>query len=251
MPSRGAVVLAAVGLVLLPAPVYAGAVDIASTDRVATGYSADRVDIDDADTRDRLVEAFGHEVTVYPYHVADAPTNRYNAPNRTATVLRRAYRRDAVRVTDEAVRADVALIAAEVGFVALDADHGPRRLVVERSGDAVVVSTRTASTAAVFDAVRSEAVVHYDELPAAERTTVDRVLNASTTDDGYYRPVRDEPHPFPAVVEKGDDNYFVRSTIVVDDYDAGGRILGMLGSGVGVVSLLASGVVALFDRRDD
>lgn len=252
MPSRPVLALLVVGLVLLPSPVYAGVVDSTARDRVPDGYSAERVDPDDPDDRARLAAAFDHEVTVYPYHVADGPPNRYHAPNRTARVLRRAYHGDTVRVTDEAVRADVTLIAAGATFVALDADHGPRRLVLDRSGDAFVVSTRAANASDVFLAVRDEAVVHYEALPPAERATVDRVLNASAGSadtDAYYRPYRDEPHPFPAVVERNGTHYFVRSTIVVDD-NAGDRFFGLLGSGLGLCLLLVGGVVALFERRD-
>jgi hypothetical protein len=63
------------------------------------------------------------------------------------------------------------------------------------------------------------------------------VVNASAggaDEDAYYRTYRDEPHPFPAVVERNGTHYFVRSTVVVDDIDTDGRFLGLLGSGLGL-----------------
>lgn len=252
MPSRPVLALFVVGLLLLPGPVYAGVVDSLDRDRVATGYGAERVDLDDPDTRARLAAEFDHEVTVYPVHVADAPSNRYHAPNRTAEVLRRAYAGRTVRVTDEAVRADITLLAQRAEFVALDADNGPRRLVVDHRDDALLVETRAANASERFAAVRESAVVHYDALPPAEQTTVEKVLNASVGEDrGYYRPYRDEPHPFPAVVEKDGEHYLVRSVITVDDFGPDGLFLGLAGSGVGFVCLLGAVVAAFVERVGD
>jgi hypothetical protein len=248
MPSRPAIALLVVGLLLLPGPVYAAAVESVDTDRVSSGYHAERIDLADPEVRAELVEQFSWRMTVFPSHVADG-SSRYNAPDRTAAVLRRAYRtNDSVRVTDEAVRADLVLLDAEADFVALDADNGPRRLVVDRSDDAAVVSITPVPTAVRFEMVRDEIVVRYESLPPAERDTVDRVLRTTGDEDAYYRPYEDEPHPFPAVVEKDGEHYLVRSVITVDDFGTDGRFAGLVASGIGVVCLLAGGAVALVGR---
>ena len=249
MSSRFAFVLLAVGLVLLPGPAYAFALDAVDTDRSSSGYSAERIDLDDPDTRARLAERFHRRVTVYTSHVANGPSNRYNAPTRTAEVLGRAYRTNgSIRVTDDAVRADLTLLDEESSFVALDAERGPRRLVVNRSGDAVVVSTRRASLAERFEAVRDDLLVPYESLSRAERATVDRALETTGDDGAYYRPYEDDPHPFPAVVEKDGEHYLVRSTVSIDDFGPDGLFVGLVGSGVGLVCLLAGGAVALVGR---
>jgi hypothetical protein len=251
MPSRPAVALVAVGLLLLPGPVYAGFVDSLPPDRGPDGYGAERVDLDNPDTRTRLAETFGREVTVLLSHVTDSPPDRYRAPNRTGAVLERAYRGGGpVRITDDAVRRDVASIAANASFVRPDGDHDPRRLVLDRSGDALLVTTRETDASAVFRAVRDEVVVDYASLPPAERVTVDRVLNTTGSERAYYRPYENEPHPpFPAIVEKGGEHYLVRSTVVVDDFGPDGLFAGLLATGLGLVSLLAGGTLTFVGPR--
>lgn len=253
MPSRPVLALVVAGFLLLPGPVYAGVVDSTTPDRVPDGYSAERVDLDDSDTRAELAEAFGDEVTVYLYHVDDSPPDRYRAPNRTADVLRRAYYENgSVRVTDEDVRADVTTLARNASFLRPDFDHEPRRLVLDRSQDALVVSTHSSSLSAVFEAVRDEAVVHYGSLSPAEQRTVDRVLNTTGEADDYYRPYTDEPHPeFPAIVEKRGRYFLVRSTVVVDDFGPDGSFVGVLATGLGVVSLLFGGALAFVESRGE
>lgn len=251
MPSRPALVLLAVGLVLLPGPAYAVLVDSVRPDRVAAGYSAERVDLDDPDTRARLAETFGHEVTVSLHHVDDASSHPYRTPDRTAAVLRRAYRgMDPVRVTDDAVRADVEALARNASFLRPDFDHDPRRLVVHRRDGALLVSTRETNASAVFAAVRGDVVVDYDALSPAERDTVDRVLRTAGADDAYYRPYENEPHPtFPAIVERDGNHYLVQPTVHVDDFGFDGLVAGIGASAVGLLFLFGGAAVALVERR--
>ena len=247
MPSRPALALLVVGLLLLPGPAYAGLVDSLDRDRVATGYGAERVDLDDPETRERLTERFADDVTVNLDHVAEPyAADEYRAQNRTVRVLRRAYRgNEPVRVTDDAVRADVTDLARNASFLRPDFDREPRRLVVDRSDDVLVVETREANASAVFAA----AVVRYDGLPPAEQATVEKVLNASGGEEhDYYRPYRDEPHPFPAVVEKDGEHYLVQSTVHVDDFGPDGFFVGLAASGVGLVCLLGAGAAMLVER---
>jgi hypothetical protein len=250
MPSRHVLTRLVVGLLLLPGPVYAVAVDSLDRERASTGYGAERVDLDDPATGDRLVDRFGADVTVTVAHVAEPyVVDEFRAQNRTVAVLQRAYRGETVRVTDGAVRADVTDLARNASFLRPDFDHDRRRLVVERRGDALVVRTRDANASAVFAAVRDEAVVQYDALSSEERETVDRVLNASVGEErGYYRPYRDEPHPFPAVIEKDGEHYFVQSSVHVDDFGPDGFRLGLAGSGVGLVCLLGAGAAVVGER---
>lgn len=251
MPSRPVVALLVVGLLLLPGPVYAAAIDSFTPERAPTGYGAERVDLDDPETRERLTERFAEDVTVNLDHVAEPyAADEYRAQNRTVRVLRRAYREnESVRVTDDAVRADVAALARNASFLRPDFDHEPRRLVVDRPDDALMVGTREATASDVFTAVREAAVVRYDALPPAERATTRKVLNASVGEErGYYRPYRDEPHPFPAVVERDGEHYLVRPVVHVDDFGPDGLFVGLVGSGVGLVCLLGAGAATLVGR---
>jgi hypothetical protein len=254
MPSRPVLGLFIVGLLLLPGPVYAGVVDSLDRDRVATGYGAERVDLEDPETRERLTERFDADVTVTLAHVAEPyAADEYRAQNRTVSVLRRAYRgNESVRVTDDAVQADVTGLAQNASFLRPDFDHEPRRLVVDRSDDALVVGTHAANASERFAAIRAATVVHYDTLPSAERATVETVLNASLGEErGYYRPYRDEPHPFPAVVEKGGEHYLIRPVVTVDDFGPDGFLAGLVGSGVGLVCLLGAVAAAFVERVED
>jgi hypothetical protein len=251
MPARPVLALFVVGLLLLPGPVYAGVVDSLDRDRIATGYGAERVDFDDPATRERLVERFADDVTVTIAHVAEPyVVDEFRAQNRTVRVLRRAYRGNgSVRVTDEAVRADVTDLARNASFLRPDFDHEPRRLVVGRRDDALLVGTRATTASERFAAVREATVVRFDALSPAERATVEKVLNASLGEDrGYYRPYRNEPHPFPAVVERDGDYYLVRPVVTVDDFGPDGFLVGLAGSGVGLVCLLGAVAAAFVER---
>lgn len=246
MPSRVATTLLVVGLLLIPGPVYAAAVDSMTPDRVPQGYSAEPVDLDDPETREQLAETFDDDVTLSLYHLTDSPASS----DRTAAVLREAYRGGELRVTDEAVRAEIQALARNYTFLRSDADHDPRLLVLDPSADALVVTTRHVSFSEVFREVRGDAVVEYESLSPAERATIDRILNTSGS-DAYYRPYENDPHPdFPVVVEKGGAHYLVQSTIVVDDFSPDGFYLGVLGTGGGVVALLAGGLLTVLDRHD-
>lgn len=245
---RAALLLAVAGLLFLPGVGYVFALDSygePEPHRSAASYGATQIDVDN-DTV--MAEQYRSTVTFYVprlqyRHVED----EFDARNESREVLLQAMETGRATTTDEAVRSDLRSIQRNYSFVTEEHDE-VYRLTLERDGARTVVTATPANRSAVADAARDEVVVEYESLSPGERATVEKILNASRSEDAYgYRPWSNESMPDPpVVVEKGDTYYAVETVAHVDDFDLpDGLLLGLAASGLGVVLLVAALLVAL------
>lgn len=116
--------------------------------------------------------------------------------------------------------------------------------------DGVTVETSRANESTVAAVVRGELVVDYAELSADEQETFRRIRNATESEKAYdYRPWSDEPVPDRPIVERGGTHYAIKVASQTDDFNfPPGFLLGFVASGLGILSLLASGGLWLSGR---
>lgn len=244
-PNRTALVLLAVGLVLLPGPTYAGLLaDVGGDERhrSATGYVAEPID---AANDSALADRYADRVSFHPEsltyrHVAD----EHRAPNRTRETLERAVRNGTASATDGAVRSDLRRITADHSFLTLDYESYHAFSV---SGERV--RTETANAADVAATVRDELMVDYRDLPPAERETFRKVRNATASEGAYdYRPWSDEALPDEPVVERNGTHYAVSGASVTDDFGTPGLLAGFAATVVGAGLVVGSAGLWLYGR---
>jgi hypothetical protein len=252
---RIALLLAVVGLLCLPAPLYLGWAAEATAPPAQTSqiYAAEPVDLDNASDRKRFVDAHGHEVTLADYQLTARYGDEYRAPNATLDALVTAMREGSATVEDPDARADLHGIDAEYRFVRDTNDRtepdGYYRLTVAENGS--VVRAENVSLRPVADAIAEQAP-HYANLSAGEQRTVDRIVDNSTGDEWGYRPRVNDPYvdelPTPIHVDGTLYNVYVHGH--VDDFGPGfgGFVVGLGIAGLGVVLLLAAGALVAYDR---
>lgn len=245
---RTALSLAVLGLVLLPGVGYVFALDGLGGEephRSSTSYGAAPID---ADNDTVMAAQYRSAVTFYAprlqyRHVAD----EFSARNETREVLLTAMRTGTAATSDGDVRADLRSLQRNYSFVTAEYDE-VYRLALERDGETTVVTATRANESAVAAAAREEVVVEYETLTPAERATFEKIRNATRSEEDYgYRPWSNESvlHP-PLVVEKGEAHYAVETVAHVDDFDfPDGMLLGVVASGLGVVSLVTAVLTAL------
>lgn len=249
-PNRTALALLVVGLVLLPGPAYAiglDRLDGPDEHRVSAGYVAEPI----AAANDSvLADRYAGQVSFQPSdlefrHVRDD----YRAPDRTRDVLERAIGDGSATTDDGAVESDLRRIERNHTFLTVSFDayyaYG-----IESTADATTVETTRANDSEIATAVREELVADYEHLPEAERTTFRKIRQATEADDQYdYRPWSDEPVPGEPIVERDGDYYAVEVASHTDDFHfPDGLFLGFGASIGGIVCLLLSGVIRLYDR---
>ncbi|MFC7097085.1 hypothetical protein [Halobaculum marinum] len=238
MPSdRTALVLVFVGLLLLPGPAYAFALDAADGPeryRSSAGYAATPIDYEN-DTV--LAEQYAASLTFRPEsfqyrHVRDD----FRAPNRTREVLETAMATGSATVDSDAVAADVRQLRRNYSF--LSAEYDTYHAFTLADGE---VTTTVANESDVAAAVREELVVSYDDLSPAEQQTFRKIRNATESDDAFaYRPWNDEPVPDDPIVERDGTYYAVEAVSHTDDFGfPEGTFVGLVASAVGIVALLA------------
>lgn len=253
MAPRRALVLLVVGLLLLPGPVYAlgmERLDGSDRHRVAAGYTATPIDIDDDGL---LTEKYRGDLTfrteslAYRHVAAD-----YREPNRTKATLERAIRTGNATTTDERVRADLRRAAERHPFVTVEYDRVYDYTVETRGGE-TTVETTPASDELVARTVRERLVVPYDTLSPAERETFRKIRAATTDDDpGDYRPWSDEPVPEQPVVARNGTHYAVEVVSHTDDVGPpDGVIAGVGASLLGVCLVVGSGGWLVYGRLRD
>lgn len=247
---RPALSLLVVGLVLLPGPAYATALDHLDgpeRHRSSAGYVAEPID---ASNDTLLAETYGHQLAFQPddmgyRHVAE----RYRAPNRTRRTLDRAIETGAATAPNDAVASDLRRLDRNHSFLTREFDRYHAFAVVEREAG-TGIETTPANDSEVAAAVRERLVVDYERLTPAERETFRKIRNATAsaeTDD--YRPWSDEPLPDEPIVERGGDYYSVAAYSHTDDFGfPPGFFLGVVASAFGLVSVLAAVGVALYSR---
>ena len=245
---RTALALLVLGLLLTPGVWYVfTADDLTGPDRYrsSSGYTATPVDVsNDSQLADRYDSRLTVRADSLRYrHVAD----EYAAPNETRRVLAETIETGRATVRDDSVRSDLVAIDDEYPFVTNESTRdGVYALELStEADDTTVVRATRANDSAVADVVRRDLVVSYESLPPAEQATFDAVRNATVHDESY-RPWSDEPVPDEPLVEKGGTTYAVETTVHVDDFDfPDGLLLGLVASGLGVLSLVAAALVAI------
>lgn len=255
-PRKLALVLAVVGLLCLPAPMYLGwAADAtAPPPRSSQVYGAQAVDTADSDDRKLLVDRHAGDVAFSTHRVSERySAGEFRAPNESRRTLDRAMETGSATTDDPDAKADLRAIGDEYAFVYDAYGEGPRsyyRLGVAENGSRV--TAENASLDRVANATVERAAVDYASLSPGERRTVDRVLaNAS---DGY-RPRTDEPFAdrLPALVRVEGTLYSLHVVGHVDDFGPGfgGFVVGLGVAAVGLLLLLAAGVTYLLARWRD
>lgn len=252
---RIALLLAVLGVLCLPAPLYLGwAADAtAPPPRTSGVYAADSLDPSNATDRELIVDRHGTAVALSTHQVSRRySAGEYRAPNVTRRTLEAAMRTGSAATGDPDARADLRRIARNYTFVydAYD-DVGYHRLRVSEDGS--TVRAENVSVDRVANATVERAAVRYESLSPGERRTVDRVLANSSGDAAGYRPRVDDPFVdrLPALVRTDGTLYSVHVVAHVDDFGPGfgGFVVGVGVAAVGVVLLVAAGVVALVARR--
>ncbi|MFB6156149.1 MAG: hypothetical protein ABEJ22_09655 [Haloferacaceae archaeon] len=244
---RAALVLAVVGVVLLPGVGYVYAYD--SLDgpqphREPTSYVTEPMDVSN-DTV--MADRYGGDVAFFvPQLEYRHVGGDFRARNETREVLVRAMETGNATTTNESVSADLQSIRRNYSFV--DGGHdGFYRLSLSVDGGQTVVTATPANDTAVAAEAREEVVVAYDSLSPEERRTFEKIRDASGEDAFGYRPWSNESVPYPpTVVEEGGEHYAVVAYAHVDDFNfPDGVVLGVAASGLGVLSLLGAGVLGL------
>lgn len=251
---RVALLLVAVGALCLPAPQYLGWAAAATSppERTAQVFGTEPVDLDDADDRRRFVDRHAHEVTLADARLAArSDDGTYRSIDATRRALESAMANGSATVSDDGARADLRAIDDEYAFVRDTAagTEGYYRVTVTENGS--TVRAEAVSLAAVADATADRAP-RYAELSAAERRTVDAVLDNATADDGGYRPRVNDPYAdrLPTAIRKGDTLYSIYTTGHVDDFGPGfgGFVVGLGVAALGVVLVLGGGGLYAFER---
>lgn len=250
-----ALALALLGLVCLPAPLYLGwaAEATAPPQKTSQVYAAQPLDPSDPTDREVIVDRHATAVALSTHQVSERySAGEYRAPNVTRRALDAAMRTGSATVDDPDARAGLRRIARNYTFVydAYD-DAGYHRL--RASEDGSTVRARNVSADRVANATVERAAVRYDDLSPGERRTVDRVLANSSEDDFGYRPRVDDPFVdrLPALVHRDDTLYSVHVVGHVDDFGPGfgAFVIGLGVAAVGVVLVVAAGVIALLARQ--
>ncbi|GAB3315700.1 hypothetical protein EI982_14480 [Haloplanus rallus] len=245
---RVALLLLVVGMLCLPAPQYLGWAAEATSppERTAQVYAAEPIDLANESDRTRFVDRYGHEVAVADYQLTTRYGDEYRAPDATRRTLETAMANGSATAPDERVRADLRAIDDEYAFVR-DSDAGTEgyyRLTVE--GDGSTVAADPVPLSVVADAT-AERAPRYETLSAAERRTVDAVLN-----EGEYRPRVNDPYVdrLPTAIRKDGTLYSIHVVGHVDDFGPGfaGFVVGLGVAALGVVLLLAGGGLYAYDR---
>lgn len=249
-PKRAALALLVVGLVLLPGPAYAFGLDrLDGSDRHRTsaGYVATPID---AENDTMLAERYASGVTfrtpAFQYrHVAED----YRAPNETRRVLEQAIQNGTATTDSAAVREDLRRLQRNHSFVTISYD-AYYTYTSTSSGATTTVETTRANDSEIAAVIREKRIVAYEHLSDDEQETFRKIREATESEDQYdYRPWSDEPIPERPIVERGGTYYAVEVASHTDDFNfPPGLFLGVIASGVGLLSLLAAGAVWLYGR---
>ncbi|MFC6786661.1 hypothetical protein ACFQFH_12440 [Halobaculum halobium] len=247
MPSdRTALAVVLVGLLLIPGPAYAFALDDlggADRHRSSAGYSATEIDVSN-DTV--LANRYAVDHSVRPASFAYRHVREeYRAPNRTREALETAIADGTAPVESDAVAADLRRIERNYAFVTAESDTYYAFDVAD--GELTATAANDSEIAAV---VREQSIADYSSLPPAERRTFRKIRNATVSEEAYdYRPWSDEPVPERPIVERDGTYYAVEVTSHTDDFDfPDGLLLGLVGSAVGVVAALVGVGTLAFNR---
>ncbi|ELZ88644.1 hypothetical protein [Haloferax sulfurifontis] len=248
-----ALLLAVVGLVCLPAPVYLPALADATSPppQTSQSYRAEPVTLANHSDIEHIVRRHGRSVSISVHQVSQRySAGEYRVPNETREALEAAMRNGTARTTAAGARADLRAIARNNTYVH-DA-YGERdqyyRFSVRENGS--VVTARNATLQRVANTTVERGAYSYANLSPEARETVDRILRNSSDDLGYRPRVNDAfVDRLPALVEKEGTLYSITAYTHVDDFGFGAALVVGLGvAGVGAVLLLVGGAVYAIAR---
>ncbi|MGB9955030.1 hypothetical protein ACOZ4B_01330 (plasmid) [Haloferax prahovense] len=244
-----ALLLAVVGLVCLPAPVYLPALAEATSPppQTSQSYRAETVSLANQSDVETIVSRHGRTVSISVHQVSHRySAGEYRAPNETREALATAMRNGTARTTAAGAQADLRAIARNNTFV--HEAYGDReqyyRLSVEENGS--LVTARNVTLQRVANTTVERGAYSYERLSPEARETVDRILRNSSGDDFGYRPRVNDAFVdrFPALVEKEGTLHSITAYVHVDGFGVGGAFVVGLGvAGVGAVLILVGGVV--------
>ncbi|RDZ33554.1 MULTISPECIES: hypothetical protein [unclassified Haloferax] len=244
-----ALLLAVVGLVCLPAPVYLPALADATSPppKVSNSYRAETVSLANQSDIETIVNRHGRSVSISVHQVSQRySAGEYRAPNETRGTLEAAMRNGTARTTAAGAQVDLRAIARNNTYVH-DA-YGEReqyyRLRVRENGS--VVTARNATLQRVANTTVERSAYSYANLSPAARGTVDSILRNSSDGDLGYRPRMNDAFVdrLPALVEKEGTRYSITAYTHVDDFGFGAAFVVGLGvAGVGAVLILVGGAV--------
>lgn len=247
MPSdRTAVVVVLVGLLLVPGPAYAFALDDLGGEeryRSSAGYSATEIDVsNDAALADRYATDLTFRPPNLEYrHVREA----YRAPNGTREVLETGMADGAASVESDAVAADLRRL--ERNYTFLTTEYDTYHTFTLADGE---LATTAANDSEIATAVREQLIANHTDLSPAERRTFRKIRDATVSEEAYdYRPWSDEPVPDAPIVERDGTYYAVEVTSQTDDFDfPDGLLLGLVAAAVGVVAVLGGTGTLVYNR---
>lgn len=247
MPSdRVAVAVVLVGLLLVPGPAYAFALDDLGGEeryRSSAGYSATEIDAsNDTVLADRYAADLTFRPSSFQYrHVRE----EYRAPNETREALETAMADGEAPVESDAVAADLRRLDRNYTF--LTAEYDTYHVFTLADGE---LTTTVANDSEIAAAVRERLIANYSALPPVEQRTFRRIRNATVSEEAYdYRPWSDEPVPDAPIVERDGTYYAVEVTSHTDDIGfPDGLLLGLVAAGVGVVAVLAGAGTLVYNR---
>ncbi|RDZ50659.1 hypothetical protein C5C07_17730 [Haloferax sp. Atlit-4N] len=244
-----ALLLAVVGLVCLPAPVYLPALAGATSPppQTSQSYRAETVSLANESDIETIVSRHGRTVSISVHQISHRySAGEYRAPNETRETLAAAMRNGTARTASAGARADLQAIARNNTYVH-DA-YGERqqyyRFSVEENGS--VVTARNATLQRVANATVERGAYRYENLSPGARETVDRILRNSSDEDFGYRPRVNDAFVdrLPALVEKDGTLHSITVYGHVDDFGFGVSLVVGLGvAGVGAVLILVGGVL--------
>jgi len=247
MPSdRTALVLVLVGLLLVPGPAYAFALDDLGGEerhRSSTGYSAAEIDASDHTVlADRYADRLAFRPSSLEYHHV---REEFRAPNETREALEAAMADGAASVDSAAVAADVRQLQRNNTYLTVEYDTYYAFTLADGE-----LTTTVANDSEIASVVRERLIANYSSLPPAEQRTFRKIRNATVSEEAYdYRPWSDEPVPDAPIVERDGTYYAVEVTSHTDDFDfPDGLLLGLVAAGVGVVAVLV-GIATLGYNR--
>ncbi|MFC5365757.1 hypothetical protein [Salinirubrum litoreum] len=254
---RKALALLFVGLLLVSLPVVVPAVvDVHPEPEYPGVVSADVVDPTDPDDQRTVIRSNGEGIVLDVSDLRNERESRpipVDAPNETTETLRNATVRN-VTTNDETVAGDLRRIDTEYEFYTGGDERRWYRLTVTETENGTAVFGRAVDGEDVTRHVIDERTVPASSLTAAERRTLDRVIDGGDGSYDGYRPDADDPllDDVPALVERDGTVYWVRTTVHIDDFGPSpAQLVLLLAGGVGVVLLLASVAVAVTDLRAD
>jgi hypothetical protein len=214
-----ALTLFIVGILLFSGALYFGVANEGnqSDQKPDKGYHAEPINLDTESGIDTLVRVYNPDVAVSQYDFYEDPAYPHQWNTSTWQVLTAAMTNGSVTVSDGQIREDLQDIETKFQFVRVDSDDRRQyyRITIEQDG--TIVHTDPASYREVATAITEQAP-HYENLTAAEKETVDEILNASDGDSGSYAPRVDDAfvEKLPTNIWKNDTLYRIKVAVYID-----------------------------------